>query len=93
MSIKRYSAVALSVIAVAGWSASALAADKAAGKAKFEATCADCHEAADFEGEAEASLADSLKKIVAKTTKHKEALTLTPAEIDNLAAFMASGGK
>ena len=93
MSIKRYSAVALAVVALTGWSASALAADKAAGKAKFESACADCHEAADFEGEAEASLADSLKKIVAKQVKHKEALTLSDPEIANLAAFMASGGK
>lgn len=93
MSMKRLSAIALGVVAVAGWNASALAADAAAGKAKFASACAECHEAADFEGEDAAALTDTLKKIVAKQAKHKQALTLSDAEIANLAAYMATGGK
>jgi mono/diheme cytochrome c family protein len=65
----------------------------AAGKAKFEAECAECHEAGDFEGEDAAALADSLKQISAGQMKHKQALKLSDAEAADLAAFMASGGK
>jgi cytochrome c553 len=46
---------------------------------------------ADFEGESAAALTESLKKIVAGTQKHKEALKLTDAEVADLAAYMAAG--
>jgi len=60
-------------------------------EAKFTAACAECHEVADFEGESAAALTDSLKKIVAGTQKHKQALKLTDAEVADLAAYMAAG--
>ena len=66
-------------------------ADAAAGKAKFAAACAECHEVADFDGESAAALTDSIKKIVAGTQKHKEKLKLTDAEVADLAAYMAAG--
>ena len=63
----------------------------AAGKAKFEATCAECHEAGDFAGEDAKGLADTIKKIVAGQQKHKNKLTLTDAEIASVAGFMSTG--
>ena len=83
-------AVSIATLALAGFSSIA-SADAAAGKAKFTATCAECHEVADFEGEDAAALADTMKKIVAGQAKHKNALKLTDAEITSLAAYMAAG--
>jgi mono/diheme cytochrome c family protein len=90
MKVMRILALSAATFAIAGFSTSA-SADAAAGKAKFAAACAECHEAADFEGESAAALTDSMKKIVAGTQKHKEALKLTDAEIADLAAYMAAG--
>jgi mono/diheme cytochrome c family protein len=84
--------VAVAGIGIAGWSVSA-SADAAAGKAKFAADCAECHEAADFAGEDAKGLADSLKKMAAGQMKHKTAIKLSDAEIADVAAYMASGGK
>jgi mono/diheme cytochrome c family protein len=90
MKILRILAVSVAALAVAGFSTSA-SADAAAGKAKFAAACAECHEVADFEGESAAALTDTMKKIVAGTQKHKQALKLTDAEVADLAAYMAAG--
>jgi mono/diheme cytochrome c family protein len=70
---------------------SAVYADAAAGKATFTATCAECHDAADFEGEDAAALRATLKAIVAGTQKHKNALQLTDAQIADVAAYMTGG--
>lgn len=90
MKALRILALAVATVAIAGFSTTA-SADAAAGKAKFTAACADCHEVADFEGESAAALTGTMKKIVAGTQKHKEALKLTDAEIADLAAYMAAG--
>jgi mono/diheme cytochrome c family protein len=92
MKMNRILVVAMAGLGVAGWSMSA-SADAAAGKAKFEAACAECHEAGDFEGEDAKALADSLTKMAAGTMKHKQAIKLSPAEITDVAAYMATGGK
>lgn len=76
-------------LGVAGWGMAANA--DAAGKAKFEADCAECHEAGDFAGEDATALADTIKKIAAGQQKHKAKITLTDAEITSVAAFMAAG--
>ena len=85
-------AVSVATIAMASFSSIA-AADAAAGKAKFAAACAECHEAADFEGESAQALTATMKKIVAGQQKHKTALKLSDAEIADLAAYIAAGGK
>jgi len=90
MKVARILCVTVTTLGLAGFSGVA-SADAAAGKTKFEAQCAECHEVADFEGETAAALTESLKKIVAGETKHKSALKLTDAEIADLAAFMAAG--
>jgi mono/diheme cytochrome c family protein len=90
MKILRILALSVATFAIAGFSTAA-SADAAAGKAKFAATCAECHEVADFEGESASALTDSIKKIVAGTQKHKQALKLTDAEVADLAAYMAAG--
>ncbi len=90
MKVARILCVTVATLGLAGFS-SVASADAAAGKAKFEGKCAECHEVGDFEGETAAALTESLKKIVAGQEKHKAALKLTDAEIADLAAFMAAG--
>jgi len=83
--------VAVAGLGLAGWGMAANA--DAAGKAKFEAACAECHEAGDFAGEGATALADSLTKMASGAMKHKTKITLSEAEIASVAAYMASGGK
>ncbi len=69
------------------------AADTAAGKARFDAVCGECHDSADFENENTDALADTLRKIVGGQLKHKKSLQLTDREIADIAAYMSTGGK
>ena len=79
--------VAVASVAAAGWGMAA----NADGKAKFEETCAECHEAGDFAGEDDKGLADTIKKIAAGQQKHKAKITLSDAEAAEVAAYMAAG--
>ena len=75
------------------FSGAALAGDAAAGKAKHEESCAECHEIEDFEGMSAAEIEQSIKDILAGKTKHKEKLDPSIAGVAaDLAAFYASGG-
>jgi len=89
MRMSRYVVVTVAGLGAAVWGMAA----NADAKAKFESSCAECHEAGDFEGEDAAALADTLKKIAAGQQKHKAKMTLSDAEATELAAFMAAGGK
>jgi mono/diheme cytochrome c family protein len=91
MKTGRMFVIAVATLGLSGWSFSA-SADAAAGKATFEKSCAECHEAADFKGEDVKGLTDSIKKIVAGQQKHKSKLTLSDADIANVAAYMSTGG-
>lgn len=90
MKYTRILAVTIATLGL-GFSGAASAADAAAGKTKFAAACAECHEAGDFAGEDAAALGATMKKIVAGQQKHKNALKLSDAEIADLAAYMAAG--
>lgn len=89
MKMSKFLIVTMATLGAAGWGMAANA--DAAGKAKFEAACAECHEAGDFAGEDAKGLADTIKKIVAGQQKHKSKLTLTDAEITSVAGFMSTG--
>ena len=82
MKMNRILVVAMAGLGVAGWSMSA-SADAAAGKAKFEAACAECHEVATSRVRMQRPLADSLTKMAAGTMKHKQAIKLSPAGGDH----------
>lgn len=92
MKLNRMLIVAVAAVGAGGWSMAA-SADAAAGKAKFAAGCAECHEAGDFEGEDAKALGDTIKKIAGGQVKHKSAIKLSDAEVADVAAYMASGGK
>ena len=71
----------------------ATAADVVAGRAAAQGKCVACHEADDWDGESAASLQSLISDIVAGKVKHKQKIQLTPAEIDNIAAYWAQGKK
>lgn len=83
--------VAVTVAAFGLGCSGVASADAAVGKAKFSATCAECHEVGDFEGETAAGLAATLKQMVAGQKKHKGGMKLTEAEIAGLAEYIAAG--
>jgi len=89
MKMNRMLIVAVAGMGAAGWGMAA----HADAKAKFAADCAECHEAGDFEGEDAKALADTIKKIAGGQMKHKGAIKLSDAEITEIAAYMAKGGK
>jgi len=89
MKMNRMLIVAVTSLGAAGWGMAA----HADAKAKFAADCAECHEAGDFEGEDAAALADTMKKMAAGQMKHKTAIKLSEAELTEIAAYMAKGGK
>ena len=89
MKMNRMLIVAVAGMGAAGWGMAA----HADAKAKFAADCAECHEAGDFEGEDAKALADTIKKIAGGQMKHKSAIKLSDAEITEIAAYMAKGGK
>jgi len=89
MKMNRILIVTVASLGAAGWGMAA----HADAKAKFAADCAECHEAGDFEGEDAAALADTMKKIAAGQMKHKSAIKLSEAELTEIAAYMAKGGK
>jgi mono/diheme cytochrome c family protein len=66
-------------------------ADAAAGKAKFDAVCSECHETSDFAGKSAAELTTTLKGIQAGTIKHKGKVKLTDAEIADFVQHFAPG--
>lgn len=78
---------------VSVWAGAVSAADVAAGRAAAQAKCIQCHEADDWEGESAASLASIMRDVVAGKVRHKTKLDLTPAEIENIAAYWAAGKK
>jgi mono/diheme cytochrome c family protein len=68
----------------------AYAADSAAGQKIFQARCAACHQLKSFAGKPEAELQTAIKGIVAGSVKHPKKLTLGPADIDDVASYIAS---
>jgi len=73
------------------WGGSASAADAEAGKAVFEANCADCHYEDDFAGESADSIVARIKSVTGGQMEHKgDASGLSDEDIANIAAFWAS---
>lgn len=73
------------------WGLSATAADVEAGKAVYEANCAECHYEDDFSGESAADIEAMIKSVAGGQVEHKaDASGLSDADISNIAAFWAS---
>lgn len=88
----RILAFSLAVL-LASAAGTARAADAKAGEQIVGAQCADCHEQSEFASEDAGALAAKLKDVVAGKVKHKKKLTLTDAQIADIAAYLASGSK
>jgi cytochrome c553 len=83
---------ALTALTLLSWGGAALSADVAAGQAKADEACGDCHDPADWEGESAAAIEGMIKDVVAGKVKHKGKIELSEAEIANIAAFWGGGG-
>ena len=57
---------------------------------KTTEVCSACHEKADRAGKDAATLAAQIKGVVSGETKHKKTITLTDAEIADIAAYWSS---
>ena len=87
----RILAVTWALIGIAMLAPSGAWADAAAGKAKFDAACSECHEPSDFAGKAPDKMKHKLPDMVNGTTKHKgHGKALTPAEADDLVAYFGT---
>ncbi len=91
--MKRSSLLMTAALALAGQAGLADAADVAAGKAKVDAVCAECHEPADWQGTSETELAKLIDGVTKGTSKHPKKLQLTDADVANIAAYWASAAK
>ena len=80
------------IVTVVGLSAIALpvhAADSAAGQKIYSGTCAACHQLKSYAGKSDADLETQVKGIVAGTIKHPKKLTLSDADVANVAAYIS----
>jgi len=79
-------------LALSSWCGLAVAGDAAAGKAAFEAHCAECHFADDFAGEAEGDIAGFMAEVRSGAVEHEseEPTTISDADAANIVAFWAS---
>ena len=82
---------ALISLAFVLWSGVAGAHDVEAGKAFFEANCADCHYEDDFAGESVETITEAVQGVYSGATEHDPSLSGFSAEdMANVAAFWAS---
>ena len=89
--MKKFTYLAVS-LALLSWCGFAVAGDAAAGKAEFDAHCAECHYADDFAGESESDIAGMLSDVRSGEFEHEsdEAKALSDADVANIAAYWAS---
>lgn len=65
--------------------------DATAGKAYFEAECAECHRAARLTGERGSKFVAGTDAIAAGKAKHKPRIKLTPKAVADVVAFLQPG--
>lgn len=70
----------------------AQAADPTAGR-NAAAACAECHEPKDWEGESQAALESLIRDVVQGAVKHSRKISLSDAEIANIAAYWAAASR
>jgi len=87
----RKSLLMMAALSLAVWCGAALAADAAAGKVKADDACGDCHDVADWQGEDAAAIEAMIREVASGAVKHKAKISLSDAEIANIAAYWAGG--
>jgi mono/diheme cytochrome c family protein len=91
MNTKHFSVIpAIGAILLASSWIPAQAADSAAGQKTFQTVCAGCHQLKSYGSKSDAELQTDLKGIVAGTIKHPKKLTLSPADIENVAEYIST---
>ena len=89
--MKKFSYLAIS-LALVSWCGFAVAGDVAAGKATFEAQCAECHFADDFAGDSADEIAGYMAEVQSGAIEHESDAPkkMTAADAANITAFWAS---
>jgi mono/diheme cytochrome c family protein len=89
--MKKFSYLAIS-LALVSWCGFAVAGDAAAGKATFEAQCAECHFADDFAGDSAGDIAKLIDEVRSGAIEHEADAPkkMSAADAANIAAFWAS---
>lgn len=85
----RYSMIAIAAIAVLGAAATANAADPAAGGKIVKEVCSACHDPSTWKGKSAAQIDALIHQVVAGKVMHPRKLTLTDAEMADVAAYWA----
>ncbi len=78
---------------LAAYAGASYGADAAKGKAVADKQCAECHAAADWEGESAEALSTMMKDVKAGKVKHKTKLTLSDEDIAAVATYWSQGDK
>lgn len=86
----RYSMVVAAVVVALGVSVAANAADIAAGGAIVKQVCSACHDPSMWKGKSAAEIDALIHKVVAGKVMHPKKLTLTDAQMADVAAYWAS---
>lgn len=81
---------ALITLGISAAALSAHAADSVAGQKIYAGTCAACHQLKSYAGKSDAELETQIKGVVAGTVKHPKKLTLSDADVSNVAAYISS---
>ncbi|MGI9264848.1 MAG: c-type cytochrome [Gammaproteobacteria bacterium] len=82
----------LASMALMSWCSLATAGDAAAGKAVFDAKCAECHYADDFSGESESDIAGFMAEARSGAIDHESETVkeISDADAANIVTFWAS---
>ena len=85
----RHTMVVIAIAAALGACAAARAADAAAGGKIVEQVCSSCHDPASWKGKSAAQIDALIHQVVAGKVMHPRKLTLTDAQMADVAAYWA----
>ncbi len=85
----RQSMIAIAVVAALGVVVTANAADVAAGKSLVKQVCSACHDPSMWKGKSAAQIDALIHEVVAGKVTHPRKLTLTDAQMADIAAYWA----
>ena len=86
----RHYMVAAAAVVALGMTVAATAADVAAGEAIVKQVCSACHDPSMWKGKSAAEIDADIHKVVAGKVAHPKKLTLTDAQMADVAAYWAS---
>ena len=86
----RHCIVVAAAVAALGVAMTASAADVAAGEALVKQVCSECHDPSMWKGKSSAEIDALIHQVVAGKVTHPKKLTLTDAQMADIAAYWSS---